>query len=60
MTKSEADRIHERLDRLDEKIDEVRDWMHEQRGGRKAFYSMMLLSATVGGAVVKLADLLLG
>lgn len=60
MTKTEADRIHERLEKLEEKIDEVRDWMHEQRGGRKAFYSMMLLSATLGGAAVKLVDLLLG
>ncbi len=56
MTKSEADRIHERLDKLEEKIDEVRDWMHQQKGGQKAFYAVISLSALVGGLIVKAID----
>ena len=56
MTKGEADRINDRLEKLEEKIDEVRDWMHEQKGGRKAFYAMMGLSASFGGLLVKAID----
>ncbi len=56
MTKGGADRPNERLDKREEKIDEVRDWMHEQRGGRKAFYALMGLSASFGGLVVKALD----
>ncbi len=35
---------------------EVRDWMNQQKGGRKAFYALMGFSATVGGLLVKGAD----
>lgn len=56
MTKGEADRLNERLDRLESKVDEVRDWMHQQRGGRKAFYGVIGLSATLGGLLVKSID----
>lgn len=56
MTRSETDRLNERLDRLEAKLDDVRDWMHQQQGGRKAFYAVIGLSATLGGLVVKTID----
>lgn len=56
MTKSEADRLNERLDKIEGKVDEVRDWMHQQQGGRKAFYALMAVSATVGGLIVRVFD----
>lgn len=56
MTKAEADRLHERLDKLEVKLDEVRAWMHQQKGGRKAFYAVIGLSATLGGLLVKALD----
>lgn len=56
MTKGEADRLNERLDKIEAKVDEVRDWMHEQRGGRKSFYALMGLSATIGGLIVRAFD----
>lgn len=56
MNKSEADRLHERLDKIEEKVDEVRDWMLQQKGGRKAFYAVIGLSATLGGLLVKALD----
>lgn len=56
MTKSEADRLNERLDKIEGKVDEVRDWMLQQKGGRKAFYALMGLSATFGGVITKSFD----
>jgi len=56
MTKSEADRLNERLDKIESKVDEVRDWMHEQRGGKKAFYALMGVSAAIGGLIVRMFD----
>ena len=56
MTKIEADRLHERLDKIEAKVDEVRDWMHQQKGGRKAFYAVIGLSASLGGLFVKAID----
>lgn len=56
MTLGEMDRLHERLDRLDEKIDEVRDWMHQQKGGQRAFYALMGLSAAFGGLIARAID----
>ena len=56
MTKSESERLHDRLVRLEEKIDEVRDWMHQQKGGQRAFYALMGLSAAFGGLIARAID----
>ena len=56
MTGSDADRLHERLDKIEEKVDEVRDWMHQQKGGQRAFYALMGLSAAFGGLIARAID----
>ncbi len=56
MTKGESDLLYERLDKLEEKIDEVRDWMHQQKGGQRAFYALMGLSAAFGGLIARAID----
>ncbi len=56
MTKSESERLHDRLVRLEVKIDEVRDWMHQQKGGQRAFYALMGLSAAFGGLIARAID----
>ena len=56
MSTSESERLHDRLVRLEEKIDEVRDWMHQQKGGQRAFYALMGLSAAFGGLIARAVD----
>ena len=56
MTGSDTERLHERLDKIEEKVDEVRDWMHQQKGGQRAFYALMGLSAAFGGLIARAVD----
>lgn len=56
MTGSDTERLHERLDKIEEKVDEVRDWMHQQKGGQRAFYALMGLSAAFGGLIARAID----
>ena len=56
MTKAETDRLAERLDKIEEKVDEVRDWMLQQKGGRAAFYAMMGASAAFGGLIARAVE----
>lgn len=37
-------------------LHDVRDWMNQQKGGRRAFYGMMVFAAAIGGLLVKGAD----